>query len=286
MQEIAPHIFIETGFPGVTLGAINWAHGLVLIDAPFRIEDTRSWRSTLLNLGGGVDRLLVNLDAHFDRTLGTRAMECSVAGHEKLAQVFRNRPISFKTQGTETGAEWEQYNGLGSIRWAPPEITFTQQLDIFWEESPLLLEYHPGPEVGSIWAIITEPKVIFIGDAVSINEPPFFSHADLPAWVETLELLLSPQYSNHLLVSGRGGLLADEEVRRQYKLLQHVSAQLEMLAGQAAPPEDTESLISGILAQMTFPPVRKPVFEQRLRWGLRQCYQRHYRLVGIDSAED
>lgn len=136
MQEIAPHIFIETGFPGVTLGAINWAHGLVLIDAPFRIEDTRSWRSTLLNLGGGVDRLLVNLDAHFDRTLGTRAMECSVAGHEKLAQVFRNRPISFKTQGTETGAEWEQYNGLGSIRWAPPEITFTQQLDIFWEESP------------------------------------------------------------------------------------------------------------------------------------------------------
>ena len=73
MQELAPHVYIETGYAGVTLGAINWAHGLILIDAPFRAEDTRSWRSNLLNLGGGVDRLLVNLDAHFDRTLGARA---------------------------------------------------------------------------------------------------------------------------------------------------------------------------------------------------------------------
>jgi len=28
MQEIAPHIFIETAYPGVTLGAIVVAHGL------------------------------------------------------------------------------------------------------------------------------------------------------------------------------------------------------------------------------------------------------------------
>ena len=79
MQELAHHVYIETGYAGVTLGAINWSHGLVLIDAPFRAEDARSWRSALLNLGGGVDRLLVNLDAHFDRTLGVRAMDCTSA---------------------------------------------------------------------------------------------------------------------------------------------------------------------------------------------------------------
>ena len=73
MQEIVPNVYIETGYAGVTLGAINWPHGLVLIDAPFRPEDTRSWRSALLNLGGGVDRVLVQLDAHPDRTLGATA---------------------------------------------------------------------------------------------------------------------------------------------------------------------------------------------------------------------
>ena len=98
MQEIAPHVYIEPGYAGVTLGAINWPHGLILLDSPFRQEDTRSWRSALLNLGSGAERMLVNLDAHFDRTLGTRAMDCTVVGHEKMAQAFRNRPVTFKTQ--------------------------------------------------------------------------------------------------------------------------------------------------------------------------------------------
>ena len=136
MQELAQHVYIETAYAGVTLGAINWSHGLILIDCPFRAEDVRSWRSALLNLGGGVDRLLINLDAHLDRTLGTRSMDCTVLGHDKMAGVFRNRPVTFKAQGSETGAEWELYNGLGSIRWAPPEITFTDQMVIHWDNNP------------------------------------------------------------------------------------------------------------------------------------------------------
>src|SRR5512140_1462546 len=103
MQEIAPNIHIETGFAGVTLGVISRSHGLVLIDAPFRAEDTRSWRAALMNLGGGVDRLLINMDAHFDRTLGTRGMDCTVLSHEKVSQIFRNRPVTFKPQASPPG---------------------------------------------------------------------------------------------------------------------------------------------------------------------------------------
>lgn len=286
MQEIAPHVFIETGYAGVTLGAVNWPHGLVLFDSPFRQEDTRSWRSALLNLGGGVDRLLVNLDAHFDRTLGTRAMECTVVGHEKLAQVFRTRPVSFKTQGSETGAEWEQYNGLGSIRWAPPEMTFTHHMELFWDAYPLRLEYHPGPAAGAIWATLTGEKVIFIGDAVVVDQPPFLSNADLNTWIEGLHTLLGPEYNNHMLVSGRGGLVAHESVRQQLAFLQKAQAGLDELAGHAAAPEDTESLIARLMVEISYPHQRKQVYEQRLRWGLRQYYQRHYRLAGVDAIEE
>ena len=148
MQEIVPNVYIETGYAGVTLGAINWPHGLVLIDAPFRPEDTRSWRSALLNLGGGVDRVLVQLDAHPDRTLGAKGMECTVIGHEKMLQVFRNRPVNYRPPSVDTGAEWELHNNLGSVRWAPPEITFSDTMEIHWNQSPLLLEHHPGPEQG------------------------------------------------------------------------------------------------------------------------------------------
>ena len=52
MQEISQDIFIETLYTGTTLGAINAPHGLILIDAPLKLDDTRLWRSTLLNLDG------------------------------------------------------------------------------------------------------------------------------------------------------------------------------------------------------------------------------------------
>ena len=99
MQEIAHNVFIETGYPGVTLGAINRQRGLIQIDAPFRPDDIRAWRTALFALSGGVDRLLVNLDAHYDRTLGSRQIECTVVGQERLTQYLKDRPINIRPQG-------------------------------------------------------------------------------------------------------------------------------------------------------------------------------------------
>ena len=271
MQELAPNVYIETGYAGVTLGAINWSHGLVLIDAPFRAEDTRAWRANLLNLGGGVDRLLVNLDAHFDRTLGTRAMDCTVVGQEKMASVFRNRPVTFKAQGNETGAEWESYNGLGSIRWAPPEITFSDQMSIHWEDEPLLLEYHPGPATGAIWAILPASRVVMVGDAVVPDQPPFLSTA--------------AKYRDYLVVSGRGGAAAQQQVRAQLAFLQRAYQQVDTLAQRNGSPEDTAALVPGLLSGLKYPADRAAQYEQRLRHGLKNYFIRHYRPQKEDIEE-
>jgi glyoxylase-like metal-dependent hydrolase (beta-lactamase superfamily II) len=286
MQEIAPHIFFENAYAGVTLGAISLPLGLVLLDSPFRQEDTRSWRAGLLNLGGGAERLLVNLDAHFDRTLGTRAMECTVVGHEKMAQAFRNRPVTFKTQSVESGAEWEQYNGLGSIRWSPPEITFTERMQIYWDESPLILESHTGPATGAIWALLPGSQVNFVGDAVLANQPPFLANADLPAWITSLDALLAPQFQNYLLVSGRGGLVTRQDVLAQQQFLKTVQAALDGLAGQNAPVDEAVALTPGLLKNFEAVGQRQHQFQQRLQWGLRQYYLRHYRQEVIEEIEE
>lgn len=276
MQELAHHVYIETSYAGVTLAAINWAHGLILIDSPFRVEDTRSWRSALLNLGGGVDRLMINLDGHFDRTIGSRAMDCTVVGHEKMAAVFRNRPVTFKTQGNETGADWELYNGLGSIRWAPPEITFSERMFIHWENDPLVLEYHQGPSSGSIWAVLPGQKIALVGDAVMPDQPPYLAAANLPAWIASLELLLTEPYIDYLLVSGRGGLVAQEQVRSQIAYLQKVHHMVEDLSKHKGTPEAADKFIPELLSGFTIPEGHAAQYEQRLRSGLRQYYLRHY----------
>ena len=285
MQELAPHVYIETAYAGVTLAAINWSHGLILVDAPVRVEDTRSWRSALLNLSGGVDRLLINLDAHFDRTLGARGMDCTVVGHEKAALVFRNRPITFKAQGNETGADWELCNGLGSIRWAPPEITFSERMMIHWDNKPLILEHHPGPSTGSTWVVLPEAHIALVGDTVVVDQPPFLASADINAWIAELELLLSPEYRKYLLISGRGGMVPQQKVRAQIAFLQKVYQQVENLARQNADPQDTASLVSGLMTSLTYPADRAAQYEQRLRYGLKHYFIRHYRPQSEDIEE-
>ena len=276
MQAIAKDIYIEDGYSGVTLGAIPLAHGLIQIDAPPAPEDGRAWRAALLNSGGGSERLLINLDAHPDRTLGARAMDCTIVAHEKTAQVFRSRPNTFKAQGEETGADWENIVGLGSIRWILPEITFSHQMTIHWDETPILLEHHPGPAAGATWVILPEAKVVFVGDAVLRNQPPFLAWADLPAWVETVKLLLSPAYRGWLVVSGRGGVVAVDVIRAQKDYLEQILNKLGKLAQKKSPPEAVENLITPLLNPFKIPANRHQKYAQRLRYGLWHYYARHY----------
>lgn len=284
MQEIARGIYLETLFPGVTLGAISLAHGLVLVDAPPRPDDARTWRSMLLNLGGGVDRLLVNLDGHYDRTLGARSMECTVVAHEKTGKAYQNRPATFKGQVGETGAEWELISGIGPLRWAPPELTFTHSMTVHWGEEAIHLEYHPGPDSGAIWALIPGARVAFIGDVVIPDQPPFLAEADLDAWMETLELLLSPLYGSYFLVGGRSGLVPQEQVRRQIFYLREVSRLMAQAGELGLTPEAAaEEMIPPLLRLQDIPASRREQYSQRLRWGLCQYLRRDRRKLRVDE---
>ena len=183
MQQIKPGIYYEDGYLGVTLGALVFSHGTIMIDAPLRQEDARSWRSALVNRRGGTSRLLISLDAHFDRTLGARAMESTTITHKLTAQVFHNRPTIFKGQSFESGAVWETYDEAIGTSWTTPDITFSQEMVLHWGGPEVILKHKPGPAAGSIWVIIPEEEIVFVGDAVMPNQPPFLSNADLPAWV-------------------------------------------------------------------------------------------------------
>ncbi|NMC12783.1 MAG: hypothetical protein GYA34_07850 [Chloroflexi bacterium] len=291
MQQIKQGIYYEDGYLGVTLGALVLPFGTILIDSPLRPEDARSWRSSLINQRGGSNRVLISLDAHIDRTLGARTMECTIIAHQKAAQIFRNRPNVFKGQGFESGAEWETYLDAIGTRWATPDITFTDRLELHWGGPKVVVEHHPGPSFGASWVIIPDEQIVFIGDAVVLNQPPFLANADLPPWIENLNDLTT-KYSNYLIVSGRGGLVPNEVVRAQHKSLKSILKGLERLAKRNAPPENTESLINNILADSGFAAEKTEQFAQRLRMGLYQYYVRHYRPMsqqeedGIESSGD
>jgi glyoxylase-like metal-dependent hydrolase (beta-lactamase superfamily II) len=276
MEQIRHGIYVETAYSGVTLGAIVLPYGIVMIDAPMRPEDARTWRSALGNLGGGANRLLVNLDAHPDRTLGARAQECPIIAHQKTAAVFRSRPNVFKGPNVESGAEWESYNDAVGTRWAAPDLTFTHRINIYWGSPTITLEHHPGPSAGAVWAILPEHKVIFVGDAVLYRQPPFMASADLPAWMLALEHL-AEKYPDYQVISGRGGAVPAEAVAQQHQFLKCILKALEKIAKRNATSDVVETIVPGLLDELEFPAQLSEQYLQRLRHGLGQYYQRRYR---------
>jgi len=285
MQTLAHQVFIEEEYPGVTLGAIALPHGLIQIDAPPSPEDGRSWRGALLGLNSGVERLLVNLDAHPDRTLGARSMDCTIVAHENTARAFRNRPNTFKAQGDETGADWESVAGLGSIRWAPPEISFTERMSIEWSNFPVILESHPGPGIGASWSILPEAGIVFVGDLVLKNQPPFLAQARLPEWLESLKVLMA-KYKNYTIVSGRGGVVPYATVQAQYEQLAQIHTELESLAKKQSGADAVESLVGPLVVGLKMPGQRQKQYAQRMAYGLRQYYTRFYLSSGNSDSFD
>lgn len=282
MQPITQGIYYENSYPGVTLGALAYPHGTLLIDAPLRAEDARSWRNALLSLGGNSRRLLVNLDSHTDRTLGARAMDCTIIAHQKTAQVFRGRPAVFKGQNVESGSEWETQNEAMGTRWAIPDMTFSQSVSIHWGQAEIILEHHPGPAAGAIWVIVPDEKVVFVGDAVLVNQPAFLASADIPVWIETLALL-QQSFQDYIIVGGRDGPVAFAEAHKQQNHLHHAHETLEKLAQENVDPEKVESLVPALLADFKFPAKLEEQYTQRLRHGLYQYYIQHY--LPAESSE-
>ena len=275
MHQIAPGIHYEDLYAGVTLGAVILPHGTMMVDAPLRAEDARSWRSTLNHLSIGSNRILINLDAHLDRTLGSRALDSTIVAHQNTAQVFRNRPSVFKGHSADSGAEWEVSNDVFGTRWALPDITFSDRLHFLWGGPEIILEHHPGPTLGSIWVIIPSAKVMFVGDTILSDQPPFLASADLQAWIASLELLKGT-YKQYTIISGRGGPNGVKDIRAQLKTLKKILQGMERLARRNAAPEKTESLISNLISDMSIPPQRREHYIQRLRHGLYYYYSQHY----------
>lgn len=267
MEEIKPSIYYEDSYLGVNLVALVFPHGTIYIDAPLKTEDARAWRSTLLNQRGGNNRLLILLDSHIDRTLGAKAFDCPILTHEKTASVFRGRPSVFKGQTPENGSDWEGYIDSIGTRWAVPDITFTDQLILYWGGPEVHLEHHPGPTAGSIWVIIPSENVVFIGDSVVANQPPFLAHADLEAWQASLDNL-AKNYRHFQIYSSRSGLVTLQDVRHQQTFLKDVQKRLERFIKKNVHAETVNKIIPPLLSHFSFNKEKEDLYTKRLQNGL------------------
>lgn len=276
MQSIAEHIYYEDSFAGVTLGAITMPKGTLMIDTPFRSDEARTWKAALLTQSRGTHRLIVTLDSHTDRLLGCRAIEYPILMHHDAAALFKDRPAIFKGHNTERGAEWEQHLEVTGTHWARPNMTYQQQMHLHWGDDEIQIEHRPGPSPGASWVIIPSQQIIFVGDAVIPNQPPFLALANIESWVETLNLLCSRKFRDYTIVGGRSGIITLEDVREQRKILKSIQGRMATLSKRKSQPEDTIKLVVPLLKKYSYPAKHETFYAQRLSYGLAAYYARFY----------
>jgi len=238
MQELTPTVSIQQNALGLYTGIIQTKDGTILIDSPYRTDEPKNWGS---RTGKSEAIFLVLLDTQYDRTLSAKG-----DSHEMIGST--SRPFS-------------------------PEISFDENMNLFFGGSDVLLEHHPGSNVAGIWAILPKEKVIFVGDSVMVNQPPFLAYSNPAAWAADMKLLASRAYKGYQIVSSRAGLVTQEQVRTMGKLMAFIENSIATLKEKNADLDTYLELIPRILKRIEYSPAEGELFFNRLRWGLTTYFE-------------
>jgi cyclase len=208
MREIVRGVLVEDKYPGVIVGAIASQDGALMVDCPIRVEDAREWVSRLSDFGR--PRYLALLDAYPDRVLGARAIDVPSIAHDETRLAMAAWPDTFKGGAHPIGAEADRLKRITGVTKAVPEVSFSDELEVYLGERLVEFWHRPGPMAGSIWVVLHDAGVAFIGDTVSVSEPPYLGEADIEAWLETLDDLRG--LSGYKLISSHDGLIRGSDL--------------------------------------------------------------------------
>jgi len=274
MRKITSDVYIENKYPAVYLGLIVNRGETLLVDCPIRLEDVRSWLNQATDLGK--PRYTALLDHHPDRVIGARDLRMPLVGHQVTSQIMALKSDSFKGSAHPIGAETDRLKRVTGVSRAMPNLTFSDEMTIRMGDVRIEFWHRPGPTEGSIWVVFKEQGVIFLGDTVTVAEPPFIGDADIDAWLDTLDDLRSVEDQSFQLISSRDGLIDREEINTMARFLRKIRVRLERLGEIEELNSEIESIAGELLDDYSLSGSRKERARLRLRVGLEDLYQRFF----------
>ncbi len=272
MQKLAKDIYVESGFAGVTVGAVVTPEGIVCIDAPTHPGDARRWRLKLAQLSDAPVHFVINLDHHRDRVLGAQWFEAPVIAHEATSDRLRQMPELFKGGQSEGGADSDLASDLAGVRLVTPLLSLSDRLELIVGGHTIHLVRRPGSAPGAIWVELPAEKIVFTGDSVTVGAPPPMQEVDLDAWLDTLAELRKARFPAQVIVPGRGGPTDKAAVQVMQDFIRRARRKLQVLARAKKPRSELEELADELVEDFKIPSTLREHYARRLRVGLEHLY--------------
>ena len=272
MQKLAKGVYVESGFAGVTVGAIVAPDGIICIDTPTHPADARRWRLKLAQLSQKPIQFIINLDHHHDRVLGNQWFDAPVIAHKITSERVRQLPELFKGGLSDTGADADLAADLQGARVVAPQLTFTGRLTLVKGGREIHLVRRPACAPGAVWVELPEDRIVFTGDAVTRDVPPPMQDADLDAWLDALAKLSQPRFPAQVIVPGRGAPTDKKGLKPMEDFIKLVRRRIESLVRSHKTRAEAAMLAEDLLRRFTVPAALREHYTRRLRLGLEHLY--------------
>jgi glyoxylase-like metal-dependent hydrolase (beta-lactamase superfamily II) len=276
MKEIAPNIYFSTDYPGVNVGAIALPRGVIAVDAPTLPQDARTWREQLVAATGLPILYVVLMDGHADRLLSAGLLEAPIVAVRAAYERASGYTDGFWRGVVEGWVRRYPHvaNELAGMRGALPEIMFTNGLTLHKGGSDITVQQISGSAPGSAWIHIPEQDVLFVGDTVVVDRPPFLvAVPDSKALLDTLSALRRTRFSNTVIVPGRGPICGQDDTKAlsQYLALARRRMRSLYAAGQTRP--DLTPAVTELMSFFSIPADEQDLVQRQVKAGLDRLYE-------------
>lgn len=274
MRAILTRIYVESGYTGVQTGVVAGGDSLLVIDAPLRSDDAREWLADLNEVGR--PRYLAVLDHHPDRVLGSRNLDVPRLAQNETAEYISRMPDAYKGSANPVGSDADRIKRVTGMSKIVPDLTFNSELTLHLDGQDVVFWHRPGPTPGSMWVVLEDRSTVFIGDTVTVAEPPYLGFADVDAWLAALDELRDSGLSDFKYVTGRDGLVDRDAINDMARFLRKIPVRLERLEGQRDIASGLDSMADELVDDFRVVQARKDLCRLRLKTGMERLYRRDH----------
>jgi cyclase len=270
VREIAPNIFVETEYHGANVAYVVTGEGVILIDSPMLPTQAQLWLAEIQKRTDQKILYIINTDHHRAHVIGNQWFPmATVIAHERAWKEMKSYGDSFRTRLInmyrdripEAVEVWK-----ASLQIVKPEITFTGRTYLFKGKKEIQLIPLGGHTPATTVVYFPEEKLLFAGDVVVTNRPPFLSQGNTKEWLEALTYLRKLRYD--ILIPGHGELTGKEATENMSNYLRMVRRKVRGAYRAGMPKAETARSLSHLIRYWPIPPFEKPKADRRFKSGL------------------
>jgi cyclase len=270
MREISPGIYVETDQRGANYGGIVTDVGTVVIDTPMVPKQACAFRDELRRLSGDRPFLyIINTDHHRGHILGNQYFQPTrVVANEHAWKHMKGYGDNFKQRVIDSfRKEPELQAQFTDLQIIVPRVTFSDRLDIIRGGQDIRIIRVGGHTAATSVVWLPEERLLFVGDAVWVDQHPYMAQANSKEWLDGLTFIRKLRAER--IVPGRGQICGREATERMSEYIRFMRSRVRSYYRQGKSKQETAAtLLREVAGWFPISPALKSKTESQIKQGI------------------